>query len=61
MEKLRRHTYGGGLGDNPRALAARALMQAIDGMVEVITGDREYFYGKPHSLAQGHGTSPNRR
>jgi hypothetical protein len=36
-------------------------MQAIDGMAEAITGDREYFYGKPHSLAQGHSTSPNRR
>ena len=40
---------------------ARALMQAIDDMAGVITGDREYFYGKPHSLAQGHNAPPNRR
>jgi hypothetical protein len=36
-------------------------MQAIDDMAGVITGDREYFYGKPHSLARGHNTPPNRR
>ena len=34
-------------------------MQAIDRMAEVITGDREYFYSKPHSLAQG--PLPDRR
>jgi hypothetical protein len=61
MSRLRRYTYGGELGDNPRALAAKALMLAIDHMAGVITGDREYFYGKPHSLAQGHSTPPNRR
>ena len=32
-------------------------MQAIDRMAEVITGDREYFYGKPHSQ----GPLPDRR
>jgi hypothetical protein len=61
MGRLRRYTYGGELGDNPRAVAAKALMQAIDDMAGVITGDREYFYGKAHSLAQGNNTPPNRR
>jgi hypothetical protein len=61
MGRLRRYTYGGELGDSPRAVAAKALMQAIDDMAGVITGDREYFYGKPHSLAQGHSAPPNRR
>jgi hypothetical protein len=28
----------------------RALMTAIDEMVGVITGDREYFFAKTHSL-----------
>ena len=56
MGRVRRYTYGGG-----RAVAAKALMQAIDDMAGVITGDREYFYGKAHSLAQGHNTPPNRR
>lgn len=52
MRKLRTHTYAA-IGDCPRAVAARALQEAIDGMAEVITGDREYFYAKHHSLAQG--------
>lgn len=61
MRKLRTHTYGAELGDGPRAVAARALMTAIDGMAEVITGDREHFFAKAHSLAQGYPPLPGRR
>jgi hypothetical protein len=39
--------------DHPRSVAPRALMTAIDNMAGVITGDREYFFAKAHSLAQG--------
>jgi len=35
MGRLRRYTYGGELGDNPRARAAKALMRAIDDMAGV--------------------------
>lgn len=50
MRKLRTHTYGRALLDDPRSLATAALQKAIDDMAEVITGDPEYFYAKLHSI-----------
>jgi len=46
MRRLRTHTYACESGVSPRALAAQALQTAIDGMVEVSTGDREYFFAQ---------------
>jgi hypothetical protein len=60
MGRLRRFTYGAELGDSPRCTAARALMTAIDDMAGVVTGDRDYFWQKPHSLAQGSKSPPER-
>jgi hypothetical protein len=53
MRELRPYTYGAALGEGPRAIAMRALMTAIDEMAGVITGDREYFFAKTHSLCFG--------
>lgn len=44
MRKLRPFTYGAALGDDPRCVATRVLMLAIDDMAGIITGDREYFW-----------------
>jgi hypothetical protein len=34
----------------PVYVAAGRLMEAIDDLAEVLTGDRRHFHGKPHSI-----------
>lgn len=58
MRALRKHTHAAELGDGARALALQGLRNSIDRLAEVITGERDYFHAKHHSLCQGpRGTS----
>ncbi|WP_448030233.1 hypothetical protein [Bradyrhizobium liaoningense] len=48
--KLRPQMHCADLGDGPRVPALQGLRTSIDRVVEVVTGDREYSYGKHHSI-----------
>jgi hypothetical protein len=52
LGKARDFTHCCALGDTPWHLALQRLRTAIEDVGTLMTGDREYFYGKHHSFGR---------
>ena len=50
LDKVRNFTHGADAGDTPWHLALKRLRTAIEDVGTMMTGDREYFHAKHHSI-----------
>lgn len=50
LGKLRTFTFRADQGSDPMSLALQALQRAIDDVAQALTGKRDYFWAKHHSI-----------
>ena len=53
LRKLRPFTNRADMGSDPRLLTLQSMHKAIDDVAEAITGKRDYFWAKLHSIGGG--------
>lgn len=50
LGKVRPFTYRADMGNDPLSLALQALHKNIDDIAEAVTGRRDYFWARHHSI-----------
>lgn len=53
MRRVRNFTHSAELGTSPRSVALATLQKSNDEVAGAITGDREFYFAKHHSIVQG--------
>ena len=53
LGKVRPFTYRADMGSDPLSLALQTLHKAIDDVAEAVTGRRDHFWAKHHSIGSG--------